>query len=132
LTAALLPSATSGSTVDDKARELGALVVVNGGKYMSSAGSAASVQLFVGVDYIWALDARFQILQTIPVSEVTSVHSEEMGDAWSVWVRRTNKSDEFLYRGIFAEHFARVTESTIRSVMRSSLPILPRVRAAGV
>jgi hypothetical protein len=99
---------------------------------MSSAGSAASVQLFVGVDYIWALDARFQILQTIPVSEVTSVHSEEMGDAWSVWVRRTNKSDEFLYRGIFAEHFARVTESTIRSVMHSSLPILPRVRAAGV
>src|ERR1700730_3857868 len=33
LTAALLPPATLAGTVYDKARELGALVVVNGGKY---------------------------------------------------------------------------------------------------
>src|SRR5271170_7267986 len=56
LTGALLPPATSFITVDDKARELGALVVVNGGNYISRSRSAASVQLFVGADYIWALD----------------------------------------------------------------------------
>jgi hypothetical protein len=136
LTGALLPPATSFVTVDDKARELGALVVVNGGKYMSGSGSAGSVQLFVGADYIWALDSRFQILQTIPVSEVSSVNAEVNAEGidglWTVRVRRTEQIEEFSYRGIFAEHFARVAESTIRGVMRSSLPILPRARAASV
>jgi hypothetical protein len=132
LTGALLPPATSFVTVDDKARELGALVVVNGGKYMSDSGSAGSVQLFVGADYIWALDSRFQILQTIPVSEVSSVNAEGMDGLWTVRVRRTEQIEEFSYRGIFAEHFARVAESTIRGVMRSSLPVLPRARAARV
>jgi hypothetical protein len=131
LTAALLPSATSGITIDDKARELGALVVVNGGKYMARSSSSASVQLFVGADYIWALDSQFQVLQTIPVSEVSSVNAEEMDGRWTVRVRCTDQIEELSYRGIFAEHFARVAESTIRAVMHSSLPILSRARAAG-
>jgi len=132
LTGALLPPATSFITVDDKARELGALVVVNGGNYISRSRSAVSAQLFVGADYIWALDSRFQVLQTIPVSEVSSVHAEESEGQWTVRVRRTDQTEEFSYRGIFAEHFARVAESTIRGVMHTSLPILPRARAASV
>ena len=35
------------------------------------------------------------------------------------------------YGGIFGEHLARVAESTIRSVMRPALPVLPQRRAAG-
>jgi len=38
---------------------------------------------------------------------------------------------EFSYGGIFAEHLARVAESTIRSVMRPAFPVLPQRRAAG-
>lgn len=131
LTAALLPSSSSVTTVDDKARELGALVVVNGGKHRYATASAVSAQLFVGPDYIWALDSRFQVLLTIPVSEITSVHAEEMDGRWTVRIRRTDQTDEFSYRGIFAEHFARVAESTVRGVIHSPLPILSRVRAAG-
>jgi hypothetical protein len=131
LTAALLPPAKSGITVDDKARELGALVVVNGGKYRTGTDSAASVQLFVGGDTIWVLDSRFQMLASIPVSEISSVHAEEMDGWWAVRVRRIDQVTEFSYRGVFAEHFARVAESTIRGVIHSSLPILPRARAAG-
>jgi hypothetical protein len=132
LTAALLPSSSSVTTVDDKARELGALVVVNGGKYRYANAPAVSAQLFVGADYIWALDSRFQVLLTIPVSEITSVHAEEMDRRWTVRIRRTDQTDEFSYRGIFAEHFARVAESTLRGVIHSPLPILSRARAAGV
>jgi hypothetical protein len=55
-----------------------------------------------------------------------------MDGLWTVRVRRTDQIEEFSYRGIFAEHFARVAESTIRGVMRSSLPVLPRARAARV
>jgi hypothetical protein len=133
LTGALLPSANSGTGVDDKARELGALVVVNGGKYRypQGSGEAASAQLFVGADYIWVLGSRLQTLLTIPVSEVSSVHVEAAGDRWILRVRRTDHVEEFSYGGIFAEHFARVAESTIRGVIHSTLPILPRARAAG-
>jgi hypothetical protein len=131
LTAALLPPAAPVHSVDDKARELGALVVVNGGRYRSGGGAATSVQLFVGADNIWALDPRFQALLTIPVAEVSSVQAEQMDGRWTVRVRRVDHVEEFMYRGVFAEHFARVAESTIRGVLHRSLPILPRARAAG-
>jgi hypothetical protein len=77
------------------------------------------------------LGSRLQTLLTIPVSEVSSVHAEAAGDQWILRVRRTDHVEEFSYSGIFAEHFARVAESTIRGVMHSTLPILPRARAAG-
>jgi len=35
---------------------------------------------------------------------------------------------EFSYGGIFAEHLARVAESTVRSVMRPALPSSPTPR----
>jgi hypothetical protein len=133
LLAALLPSATSTTTVDDKARELGALVVVNGGKYRYNQGSSEpdSAQLFVGPDYIWVLGSRLQTLLTIPVSEVSSVHAEAIDGRWILRVRCSDQIEEFSFGGIFGEHFARVAENTIRGVLHSSLPILPRARAAG-
>jgi hypothetical protein len=133
LTAALLPSVTSATTVDDKARELGALVVVNGGKYRSSQGSGRpdSTQLFVGSDSIWVLGSRLQTLLTLPVSEVSSVRAETIDGRWILRVRCSDQTEEFAFGGIFAEHFARVAENTIRGVMHSTLPILPRARAAG-
>jgi hypothetical protein len=130
LTAALLPPANPIYTADDKARELGALVVVNGGSCLSATGQVVSVQLFVGADNIWALDSRFQPMLSIPVSEISAVNADEAGDRWSVRVRLVDRLEEFSYGGIFAEHFARIAESTIRGVMHSSLPILPRARAA--
>jgi hypothetical protein len=132
LTAALLPPVASTITIDDKARELGALVVVNGGKYMSRGSTSGPVHLFVGADHIWVLDSQFRRLQTIAVSEVSSVGVQEAAGRWSVWIRHANNSDEFSYRGIFAEHLARVAETTVRGVMHASLPILPQARAAGV
>src|SRR5580693_7958035 len=53
LTAALLPPALSTVTADDRARELGALVVVNGGKTRMSNEVSVPVRLLVGTDNIW-------------------------------------------------------------------------------
>lgn len=130
LTAALLPPAISTETADDKARELGALVVVNGGKLRAQNGVAIPVRLLVGTENIWALDTRLQTRLIIPVAEVSSVYSEETDNGWVVRLRRPNSVEEFSYRGVFAEHFARVTENTIRGVMRSGMPVAPRTRAA--
>src|ERR1700680_4302059 len=58
LASILLPAPLVGSRVDDKARELGALVGVNGGEIQLLNAPVATLQLFVGADTIWALDSR--------------------------------------------------------------------------
>lgn len=130
LTAALLPPAIAIETADDKARQLGALVVVNGGKTRMGNGVAVPVRLLVGAENIWALDSHLQTRLMIPVAEVSSVYSEETENGWVVRLRRPNSAEEFAYRGVFAEHFANVTENTIRGVMRPGFPVQPKVRAA--
>ena len=130
IAAILLPPAKPVFNVDDKARELGALVVVNGGQYQSRSSAAASVQLFVGAESISVLDSRFQPLLVIPVAEITLARAEQSGEDWLVRVVWPDHTAEFSYTGIFAEHLARVAESTLRSVMRPSLPVIPQARAA--
>ena len=130
IAAILLPPAKPVMSADDKVRELGALVVVNGGQYRSRNSAAASVQLFVGAECISVLDSRFQSLLIIPVAEITSACAEESGTYWLVRVVWSDHTAEFSYSGIFAEHLARVALSTLRSVTRPSLPVIPQARAA--
>jgi len=131
LASILLPAPIVATRIDDKARELGALVVVNGGEIQPVNAPAAALQLFVGPDNIWALDSRLQPFLTIPVAEISSVSTQEVQGGWLVRVHCSNEAAEFFYRGIFADHLARVAESTIRGVMCTPLPVLPRSRAAG-
>jgi hypothetical protein len=130
IAAILLPSARPDTTADEKARELGALVVVNGGEYQPGNAAAACVELYTGVENIWALDKHFQPLLVIPVRELTSARTEGRGGEWYLRLRWADHTAEFSYRGIFAEHLARVAESTVQSVMRPALPVLPQRRAA--
>jgi hypothetical protein len=131
MAAILLPPAKPHNVSDDKARELGALVIVNGGKYQPGNAAPAPVQLFVGAEQIWALDAHFEPLLVIPAAEITSANAVQYKGRWILQVRWLDNAAEFSYQGIFAEHLARVAESTLGSVMHSPLPILPRSRAAG-
>jgi hypothetical protein len=132
LAAILLPPVQPRNSSDDKARELGALVIINGGSYQPGNAAPASIQLFVGADRIWALDSHFQPLLVIPATEITSANAirAQAKNQWILQVRWSDHIAEFSYRGIFAEHLARVAESTLGSVMHSPLPILPRSRAA--
>ena len=131
LAAVLAPPAKPGSKIDDKARELGALVVVNGGKYQISSDLLSPVQLFVGADNIWALHANLRPLLIVPIAQISSVIAQEAPDGWLLRIRWMDRLADFSYTGIFAEHLARVAESTIRGVMPSVLPVVPRKRAAG-
>jgi hypothetical protein len=131
ISAILLPPSKPEIKADDKARELGALVVVNGGRFQQEHSSRAAVQLFVGAERVWALDRRLQPLLEIPVSEITAACAEESEESWLLRMTWGSHTAEFSYGGIFAEHLARVAEATIRSVMRPALPVLPQRRAAG-
>lgn len=131
ISAILLPPAKPDTTVDDKARELGALVVVNGGLYQPGNLPLCAVQLFVGEERIWALDLHFQPVLVIPVLEMTQARAELSEGQWHLRVRWSDHKAEFSYRGVFAEHLARTAESTLQSVMKPTLPVLPsRARAA--
>jgi hypothetical protein len=130
ISAILLPPAKPESNVDDKARALGALVVVNGGKFELGEESSFPAQLFVGADHISVRDSRLQSFLEIPVSEITSARAEESHARWFLRVNWANKTAVFAYKGVFAEHLARVAETTIRSVLRPALPVLPQRRAA--
>jgi hypothetical protein len=131
ISAVLLPPAKPESHADDKARELGALVVVNGGHFQPGNEPSAPVQLFVGAETVWVLDRHFQPLLQIPVSEIAAAGAEKSEESWRLRVTWASHTAEFSYGGIFAEHLARVAECTVRGVMRPALPVLPQRRAAG-
>src|SRR5260370_1430968 len=122
----LRPAAKLKTSVDDKTRELGALIVVNGGRYQPDNGPLAAAQLFVGAKRICVRDARFQTLLVIPVNEIAVAHAEESETGWLVRVTWADQPAEFSYRGIFAEHLARVAEPTLHGVIHPSLPLLPQ------
>ena len=130
VSAILLPPAKSFTSTSDKVRELRALVVVNGGRFKLGDAASFSAQLFVSANQIRVLDSHLQSLLEIPVGEITSARAEESHGRWFLRVHWSNKTAAFLYRGVFAEHLACVAESTIHSVMRSALPVLPQSRAA--
>src|SRR6202051_3179330 len=129
IVAILLPPPKATSGTDDIARELGALVVVDGGTFRSGT-FAVPVQLFVGSQKLWALEADFHPLLVIPVAELISAHVEEMDGKCILRLRWADRSAIFSYSGVFAENLARTAESTVQSVMHPSVPVLPRRRAA--
>ena len=131
ISAILLPPARADAVAGDKARELGALVVVNGGRFKLGDAPSFAAQLFVGDKQISVRAAQLESFLEIPVAEITSVQVEESHGRWFLRVNWANKAAVFAYRGVFAEHLARVAETTIRSVMRPALPVLPQRRAAG-
>jgi hypothetical protein len=131
IAAILLPPSKRDANADDKARELGALVVVNGGRFKLGEVPSFSAQLFVGAEQISVLDPHCQSFLEIPVGEITSAQAKESQGRWFLRVNWGNKTAVFAYHGVFAEHLARVAESTIRGVMRPALPVLPQRRAAG-
>jgi hypothetical protein len=129
IVAILLPPPKATSGVDDKARELGALVVVDGGTFQSGS-FAVPVQLFVGSQNVWALEADFHPLLVIPVTELISAQAEELDGQWMLRLRWADRSAIFSYSSVFGEQLARVAENTVQSVMRPSVPVLPQRRAA--
>lgn len=127
----LLPSAKPGTSADEKAREFGTLVVVNGGRFKRGDEPSFAAQLFVGAEHVRVLNSGLQSVLEIPVNEITSARAEDSHGRWFLRINWANKTAAFSYRGVFAEHLARVAESTLQSVMRPALPVIPQARAAG-
>ncbi len=125
-------------SVDAQARELDALVVLNGGAFIPHGADRPSrlVSIFVNPDRLFVVDEREHTLEEIPVVRVRQLEArpvaapgepEAGAQTWDLeisWEANEMRTARFRYDGVFAEHLARVAENTVRNLMRKDLPIL--------
>jgi hypothetical protein len=130
LFASLMPSARADQDLDAKTHELGALVVVNGGSYRGPGGAEIPVKLFAGPQTISLLDSQLQCRLALATPQISSVQVGEVDGTWVLRIRCGDRAEDLSYRGIFAEHFARVAESTLLGLIPATLPMLPMRRSA--
>lgn len=131
LAAVLLAPRKPAKTFEEKATELGTLMVVNGGEFQAENSRAARVQLFVGKECVWVLDSLLQPLLAIPSNAITSARAAELGEDWNLQIRWNGHIAEFTYRGVSPERLAQAAEGAVTSVMPATIEDLPRSRAAG-
>ena len=124
-------------SADALSQELGALIVLNGGTFRrsSEASPVAKAQIFVHPQRIIVLGSRERRLLEIPLATVRNLTANPVhngsGDSsghWEVgitWGTEQPCTTTFRYDGPFAEHLARVTETTLRSQWKKELPIIP-------
>jgi len=111
-------------SVDARAKELGALIAVDGGRYMDATGKQHRAKLFVGPDRLWVLDDALHVLVEMSLPEIQTVMVQAAGPNWKLCLDGEKKRVEFIYEGSFAEHLATVAEATVRSRMNRELPVL--------
>jgi hypothetical protein len=120
-------------SVDALTRELNALIVLNGGLVQPSPNSTTlqQAQIFVQTDQLIVVGPRDRRLLEIPFAQVRSLAAHPVAngaaESWEVeinWVAEDPCSTTFHYDGAFAEHLARVTESTLRSQWKKELPVI--------
>jgi len=125
-------------SVDAQARELDALVVLNGGAFIPHGADrpARIVSIFVNPDRLFVVDEREHTLEEIPMVRVRELEArpvtspcepEAEAQTWDLtitWESNEMRTARFRYDGVFAEHLARVAENTVRNLLRRELPIL--------
>jgi hypothetical protein len=128
----LLPPAELESDTDRKARELGAQTLISGGEYQSPDGPPVEVQLFISPVHIWAMDKNLEAAVVITTGEISSLRLESSKDEDCVLTVRWNvHRAEFVFKGIFAERYARLAEESLRHASLSNEPTPGKRRAAG-
>ena len=123
LAAAIPPVKPTGSA-DAKARELGALVALNGGLYRTGNGRQTRVRLYVAPERLHVLDERERAVVEIPINEIAAVRVTGEGAEQTLVIEWRGGKAEFLYQGFFAEHLAEVARRTVDSRLRAKLRVL--------
>jgi len=126
-------------SVDAQARELDALVVLNGGAFIPPGTERPSrlVSIFVNPHRLFVVDDHNHTLEEIPLVRVRElsvsrrISAQDEPDAepqtWELeitWESKEMRTARFRFDGVFAEHLARVAENTVRNLLRKDLPVL--------
>jgi hypothetical protein len=123
-------------STDAQAAELSALIVLNGGIFRQFPDSTPinQAQIFVHPERIIVLGPCESLLLEIPLAKVRNLSAHpvtsgarESSKPWEVeikWMADEPCTTTFHYDGAFAEHLARVTETTLRSQWKKDLPVI--------
>jgi hypothetical protein len=122
VTSILLPPAELESATDRKARELGAQTVVSGGEFLGATTATKPVQLFISSSQTWAMDKAYDPQVVITTGDIAKVDVLPRENDWVLVVRWGEHKAEFLYKGIFAERFARLAEESLRHASAAAQP----------
>jgi hypothetical protein len=114
----------AGLSTDERARQLGALIVVDGGRYLDGAGVLRPAKLFIGSDRLWVLNPALQVSLELPLGQIRTLIVEPAGTIWRLRLDCDQSAAQFVYEGSFAEHLARVASETLRSQLYRELPVL--------
>jgi hypothetical protein len=134
----LLRTKPEAKSVDALALELDALVVLNGGAFIPPGAERPSrlARILVNPDRLFVVDEHQHTLEGIPLVRVRELvvrpvlaqgETEAEAQTWDLeitWESKDMCAARFRYDGVFAEHLARVAETTVRNVLRKSLPVL--------
>jgi len=133
--AALVRARPEKKSADDVARELGALVVVNGGDFSAAGNAHHHVNIIVNPEHLVVMTSTFEPLAEIPLARLRQISTSPAGanghrggEAWELkldWESGGPQEARFHYQGTFAEHLARVAGQTITTVWKKNLPVLP-------
>jgi len=124
--------------VDAQARQLDALVVLNGGAFIPAGSERPSsiVRIFVNPDRLFVVDEHEHTLEEIPLVRVrdltvrsvpVSDEPEDETQTWDLeitWESKDMRTARFRFDAVFAEHLARVAETTVGNLLRKELPVL--------
>jgi hypothetical protein len=112
-------------SVDERARELGALVVLDGGQGYTPEGKKFEARLGVGTDRVWVLGTDLRVVREFLLSRLQTLQAVPAGSDWKLCLAGDQLAAEFLYEGVFAEHLARVAEATLRNRVHRELAVIP-------
>jgi hypothetical protein len=125
LLAVLLPPIRQDRGTAEAVQQLGAYLVLDGGRLACGPlspenGRPCTVNLYLTATRVWALDPELRPVVVIPAEEINVVTAFPGQDDWSLRVSWQNGSAEFSFGGLFAERRARLAEEGLRHLVDSS------------
>jgi len=117
LVAVLLPPLRQDPGTAQVIEQLGAYLVLDGGRFSTSQEETRSVDFFLTPTRIWVLDYGLHPLAVIPANEIVLATAFPSQSDWILRVSWKENSGEFLYDGLFAERRARLAEAGFRHLV---------------
>jgi hypothetical protein len=129
--AVLLPPLRQDRGTAEAIKQLGAYLVLDGGRFSTDAEESPLVNLYATPTRIWALDAQLRPIVVIPADEISLATAFPSQSDWILRLRWQENSAEFIFDGLFAERRARIAEAGLRHLVRRAEPARTRAKAAG-
>jgi len=130
--AVLLPPLRQDRGTPQVIEQLGAYLVLDGGRFSSRTEQSPSVNFYLSPTRIWALDDQLRPVVVIPAGEISMATAFPSQSDWILRVRWLENSAEFVFDGLFAERRARIAEAGLRHLVHQAEPSHTRAKAAGV